>query len=109
VGAGVAGGYLTSPRLKHVHWQPSEDRPVPESAVTEAGESALFVDPSEIPASADVAKLGQALAYLDEVYELKAGRLPGSAPARQLDGTWRNATNAGRAAGSWNKNPWPPP
>ena len=40
--------------------------------MTVAGESALFVDPSEIPASADVAKLGQALAYLDQVYELMA-------------------------------------
>jgi len=28
--------------------------------------------------------------------------------AGQLDGAWRNAMNAGRAAGSWNKNPWPP-
>jgi hypothetical protein len=61
--------YLTSPRLRLVHWQPGEDRPVPEPAVTVAGESALFVDPSEIPASTDVAKLGQALAYLDGLYE----------------------------------------
>jgi hypothetical protein len=72
VTAGIAGGYLTSPRLKLVHWQPGEDRPVPEPAVTVAGESVLFVDPSEIPAAADVAKLGQALAYLGEVYELMA-------------------------------------
>jgi hypothetical protein len=47
---GIIGGYLVNPRLKLVHW----------------------VDPSEIPASADVAKLGQALAYLDQVYELMA-------------------------------------
>jgi integrase len=72
VSAGITGGYLTSPRLRLVHWQPGEDRPVPELAVTIAGESALFVDPSEIPACADVAKLGQALAYLDGLYELMA-------------------------------------
>jgi integrase len=72
VSAGITGGYLTSPRLKLVHWQPGEDRPVPEPAVTVAGESALFVDPSEIPAATDVAKLGQALAYLGEVHELMA-------------------------------------
>jgi hypothetical protein len=29
-----------------------------------AGESVLFVDPAEIPAPADVAKLGQALAAI---------------------------------------------
>jgi integrase len=72
VSAGITGGYLTSPRLRLVHWQPGEDRPVPAPAVTMAGESALFVDPSEIPASTDVAKLGQALAYLDQAYELMA-------------------------------------
>ena len=72
VSAGIAGGYLTSPRLRLVHWQPGEDRPVPAPAVTVAGESVLFVDPSEIPAPADVAKLGQALAHLDEAYELMA-------------------------------------
>jgi hypothetical protein len=32
----------------------------------------------------------------------------GLRPARQLDGAWRKAMYAGRAAGSWNKNPWPP-
>ena len=72
VSAGIAGGYLTNPRLKLVHWQPGEDQPAPEPAVTVAGESALFVDPSEMPAAADVAKLGQALAYLDQGYELMA-------------------------------------
>ena len=42
--------------------------------MTVAGESPLFVDPSEIPAATDVAKLGQALAYLylDKSYELMA-------------------------------------
>jgi len=71
VGAGITGGYLTSPRLKQVHWQPG-DRPAPEPAISVAGESALFVDPGQIPAPADVAKLGQALAILAEVYELMA-------------------------------------
>jgi integrase len=72
VGAGISGGYLTSSRLRLVHWQPGEDQPVPEPVVTVAGESALFVDPSEIPAVTDVAKLGQALAYLGQAYELMA-------------------------------------
>jgi len=51
VTAGIAAGYLTSPRLKEVH---------PQVAV--AGEPALFVDPAEIPADHDVARLGRALA-----------------------------------------------
>jgi hypothetical protein len=41
-----------------VHWQ-AGDRPAPELAASVAGESVVFVDPSEIPAHADVAKLGQ--------------------------------------------------
>ena len=61
VHAGIAGGYLTSPRLRLVHWQPGA-RPQPPPVVTIAGESALFVDPTEIPAATDVAGLGQALA-----------------------------------------------
>jgi hypothetical protein len=61
VGAGIAGGYLVNPRLKEVHWQ-AGDRPLPPPLVSVAGESLLFVDPAEIPASADVARLGQALA-----------------------------------------------
>jgi hypothetical protein len=60
VGAGVTGGYLASPRLKEVHWQ-AGDRLLPLPQVTVAGESLLFVDPSDIPASADVASLGHAL------------------------------------------------
>ena len=56
VTTGIGGGYLTSPRLKLVHWQPGEDQPVPAPAVSVAGEPPLFVDPSEIPASTDVAK-----------------------------------------------------
>jgi hypothetical protein len=58
VGAEIAGGYLASPRLKEVHWQAGE-RPLPAPQVSVAGESPLFVDPTEIPASADVARLGQ--------------------------------------------------
>jgi integrase len=71
VSAGLAGGYLTNPRLKDVHWQPG-DRPAPTPAATVAGESLLFVDPAEIPAHDDVAALGQALAVLGDLYELMA-------------------------------------
>ena len=62
VGAGIRGGYLASAQLKEVHWQAGRDRPGAAPKVTVAGESPLFVDPAEIPAHADVAKLGQALA-----------------------------------------------
>ena len=61
VTAGITGGYLTKPRLREVHWQPA-GRPAPAPQVSMQGESAQFVDPSEIPAAADVARLGQALA-----------------------------------------------
>ena len=61
VTAGIEGGYLTSPRLAKVHWQ-AGDRPLPAPRVTMAGESALWVDPDQIPADADIGKLGQALA-----------------------------------------------
>jgi hypothetical protein len=60
VSAGLAGGYLASPRLREVHWQ-AAGRPVPGPAAGMAGESALWVDPSEIPSDADVARLGQGL------------------------------------------------
>ena len=72
VTAGITGGYLANLRLKKVHWQAGEDRPVPAPEVSVAGETALFVDPAEIPASSDVAKLGQALAILRDLYELMA-------------------------------------
>ena len=72
VTAGITGGYLANLRLKEVHWQAGEDRPVPAPEVSVAGETALFVDPAEIPASSDVAKLGQALAILRDLYELMA-------------------------------------
>jgi len=61
VSAGLDGGYLANPRLAKVHWQ-AGDRPLPEAAVSVAGESALWVDPAEIPSDEDVAKLAQALA-----------------------------------------------
>ena len=60
VNAGVDGGYLVNSRLAKVHWQ-AGDRAVPAPAVSVAGESALWVDPAEIPADSDVALLGRAL------------------------------------------------
>jgi integrase len=71
VSAGLAGGYLTSPRLRLVRWQPA-GRPVPPPAVSTAGESVLFVDPADIPGDADVAALGRALAAFGDCYELMA-------------------------------------
>ena len=44
-----------------MHWQ-AGDRPLPAQRVTVAGESALWVDPAEIPSDADIGKLGRALA-----------------------------------------------
>jgi integrase len=61
VTAGIDAGYLTSPRLAKVHWQPG-DRPLPAPAVSVAGESSLWVDPAEIPSEHDIARLGRALA-----------------------------------------------
>ena len=61
VSAGINGGYLVNPRLAKVHWQ-AGGRPLPAPAVSVAGESALWVDPAEIPSDDDVAKLGLALA-----------------------------------------------
>jgi integrase len=61
VAAGIKGGYLASPRLREVHWQ-AGDRAVPEPEASISGESSLWVDPAEIPAPADVAGLGKALA-----------------------------------------------
>ena len=61
VSAGLDGGYLANPRLAKVHWQ-AGDRPLPAPRVSTAGESALWVDPAEIPAGGDIGKLGRALA-----------------------------------------------
>ena len=61
VSVGVDGGYLANPRLAKVHWQ-AGDRLLPEPAVRVAGESALWVDPAEIPSDGDIGRLGNALA-----------------------------------------------
>ena len=61
VSAGLDAGYLANPRLARVHWQ-AGDRPLPAPRVSTAGESALWVDPAEIPAGGDIGKLGRALA-----------------------------------------------
>ena len=61
VSAGLEGGYMANPRLAKVHWQ-AGDRPLPAARVSVAGESALWVDPAEIPAGSDIGKLGRALA-----------------------------------------------
>ena len=61
VTAGIDAGYLANPRLAKVHWQ-AGDRPLPAPAVSVAGESALWVDPAEIPSDDDIARLGLALA-----------------------------------------------
>jgi integrase len=61
VSAGIEGGYLINQRLAKVHWQ-ARDRALPAPQVSVAGESALFVDPGEIPADADITRLGQMLA-----------------------------------------------
>ena len=71
VPAGLCGGWLVNARLREVHWQ-AAGRAVPGLKVAVAGESALYVDPTEIPGSADVAKLGQAMAVLQDLYELMA-------------------------------------
>ena len=56
VTAGLEGGYLASAQLAKVHWQ-AGGPPAPPAA----GESALWGDPAEVPADADVAGLGRAL------------------------------------------------
>jgi integrase len=73
VTAGIRGGYLTSPRLAEVWWQ-AAGRPAPGPQAATQGESAQFVDPRQIPAAADVAKLGQALvtARRGDLHELMA-------------------------------------
>jgi integrase len=73
VTAGLDGGYLSNPRLARVHWQ-AKGRPLPAVQVSVAGESAMWVDPSEILADPDIAKLGLALAAMARggLYELMA-------------------------------------
>jgi integrase len=60
VSAGLDAGYLTNPRLAKTHWQ-ARNRPLPAPRATTAGESPLWVDPAEIPSSADIDALGRAL------------------------------------------------
>jgi len=60
VTAGIDAGYLVNSRLAKVHWQ-AGDRPLPTPAVSVAGESALWVDPAEIPSTTDANGLGRAL------------------------------------------------
>ena len=73
VTTGIAAGYLTNPRLAEVHWQPA-GRPGAAPAVTLQGESAQFVDPSQIPSADDVALLAQGLAVgrRGDLHELMA-------------------------------------
>jgi integrase len=73
VTAGIAGGYLANPRLRDVHWQ-AAGRAVPDPAAATSGESALWVDPAEIPADADFHHLGKALAVgpRGDLHELMA-------------------------------------
>jgi integrase len=61
VSAGITAGYLTNPRLKEVHWQ-AAGRALPAPKVTTAGESTVWVDPTEIPGADDIERLGKALA-----------------------------------------------
>jgi integrase len=68
--ADIAGGYLASPRLREVHWQ-AKGRVIATPRTAPAGESALFVDPGDIPAAEDVARLAQAIAAPRQgLYEL---------------------------------------
>ena len=71
VTAGIRGGYLTNPRLREVYWQ-AAGRPAPGPQASVQGEAAQFVGPAQIPACADVARLGQALAgrRRGDLYEL---------------------------------------
>jgi integrase len=73
VSAGIDDGFLISSRLAQVHWQ-AGDRTLPVPAVSVVGESPLWVDPAEIPSTADVARLAQALSAepSGERYELMA-------------------------------------
>ena len=54
VTAGLEGGYLASARLAKVHWQ-AGDRLLPPPRASVAGESALWIDPAEVPADDDAA------------------------------------------------------
>jgi integrase len=57
-----------------VHWQ-AGDRALPPPRANAAGESALWIDPAEVPADADVAALGRELAALTIGQVDPAGRV----------------------------------
>ena len=57
VSVGLDGGYLANPRLAKVHWQ-AGDRELPVPKVSVAGESGLWVGPSEIPSHDDITRSG---------------------------------------------------
>ena len=59
VSAGLEGGYRANPWLARVHWQ-AGDRPLPRPGQRLWRLSAV-VDPAEILANKDIAKLGRAL------------------------------------------------
>jgi 3D (Asp-Asp-Asp) domain-containing protein len=59
------------PPAQNVRWQPG-DRPAPAPKTSIAGESALYVDHANIPATVDVTNLASALGYLHPDYELMA-------------------------------------
>jgi hypothetical protein len=57
VSVGLEAAHLANPRLARVHWQVAA-----RAAGADGGESALWVDPAEIPSSGDLGGLGRALA-----------------------------------------------
>jgi integrase len=73
VTAGIDAGYLVNSQLARVHWQ-AGDCLLPVPAVSVTGESALWVDPAEIPSATDVSVLSRALAAnrRGNLYELMA-------------------------------------
>ncbi|MGO9782031.1 MAG: hypothetical protein ACLPQY_20045, partial [Streptosporangiaceae bacterium] len=87
-----------NPRLAKVHWQVGQ-RPLPAPQVSVAGESALFVDPAEIPADPDIDKRGRALAagrLAARIEEARAEQEAGDNPLglifpNRRDGYWRSS------------------
>jgi hypothetical protein len=60
VSAGLEGGYRANPWLARVHWQ-AGDRPLPRPGSASLATQRCGVDPAEILANKDIAKLGRAL------------------------------------------------
>ena len=73
-----------------VHWQ-AGDRPVPDQQVTVSGESALWVDPAEIPADDDIGKLGRALIEVAGTPNIRRTRRSRTGLAAREDGRRRAA------------------